>query len=227
MLYDWILFDADHTVFDFDKSAEKSIIETLKELDIDLDRSLFPLYRRINHQVWTEFENGQISRETLKAKRFRQFFDAVGIDADPVLFNTQYLQKLPYYPFYMKHAVQVLSQLSETHSLGLITNGLKEVQRPRLNRSIILKYFEVVVISGEIGHVKPEKAYFDFVFEEMGHPDKERVLVVGDSLNADIRGGINYGTKTCWFNPKYVPNDSGIIPDFEIHAMDQLPGLCY
>ena len=78
---------------------------------------------------------------------------------------------------------------------------MKEVQRPRLEASEIHTYFKAVVVSGEIGHSKPNHSYFEYVYDKLGQPNKDKVLVVGDNLIADIQGGKNDGFKTAWYNP--------------------------
>jgi FMN phosphatase YigB (HAD superfamily) len=78
---------------------------------------------------------------------------------------------------------------------------LKEVQRPRLERSAIHPFIEKIFISEELGVAKPYPGFFEAVFQEIGHPAKAEVLIIGDSLTSDMQGGINYGIDTCWFNP--------------------------
>jgi YjjG family noncanonical pyrimidine nucleotidase len=222
MNYDWILFDADHTLFDFDKSAKESIKLTLAEHEHPYVDGYFERYYVINKQCWREFEDGLIDREILRTKRFRTFFNEFNIQLDPGSFHDQYLAKLPMLPYFMDDALQLLNDLQDHCQLGLITNGLKEVQRPRLLKSDVIHLFKLVVISGEIGHAKPNKAYFDYAYERMDEVDKERVLVVGDNLNSDIKGGRDYGFKTCWYNPKSEINEDGILPDFEITDLKRL-----
>jgi 2-haloacid dehalogenase len=83
----------------------------------------------------------------------------------------------------------------------MVTNGLKDVQRPRLQHSAISSFIEKVFISEEMGVAKPASGFFEAVFREIGFPPKAEVLIIGDSLTSDIQGGISYGIDTCWFNP--------------------------
>jgi putative hydrolase of the HAD superfamily len=119
----------------------------------------------------------------------------------------------------MDGAIELLNQLHTKVRLGLITNGLKEVQRPRIFSTGLNKYFEVIVVSGEIDIMKPDYAFFEYTYGQMSRPAKERVLVVGDNLNADIRGGFQFGFKTCWFNPGASVNQHGVSPDYEINLL--------
>jgi 2-haloacid dehalogenase len=96
--------------------------------------------------------------------------------------------------------------------LCIITNGLKSVQKGRFDISPLKPLFSHVFISEELGYEKPSRAYFDTVAASLPDYDPERTLVVGDSLTSDIKGGINAGLDTCWFNPeeKQAPNDLAI-----------------
>ena len=106
--------------------------------------------------------------------------------------------------------------------LALITNGLKEVQRSRLAGSTIGDCFEAVVISDEVGAAKPDRAIFEIAFSRMNHPRNEQVLIVGDSLTSDIRGGADYGIDTCWFNPMRKPRDLDVESQYEISDLSEL-----
>jgi 2-haloacid dehalogenase len=90
------------------------------------------------------------------------------------------------------------------------------VQRSRLEKSTINKYFSSIVISEEVGAAKPGKLIFNAAFEKMSHPLKKDVLIIGDSLSSDIKGGNDYGIDTCWFNPKQKPYESDIGTNYEI-----------
>ena len=222
MKYDWLLFDADHTLFDFDRSAEESLYLTMEEAGLNPNGNAFEIYREINVQCWREFEHGLITREELTTKRFTLFFENQGIVLDPLQFHHDYLAKLPMRPYLLPGALELLEEVSKHHTLGLITNGLKEVQRPRLINADMEKYFSVIVISGEIGFQKPDHAYFNHAYTKMGEPDKSRVLVIGDNLHADIGGGLGFGFHTCWYNPAGSPGDPAIEPHFEIRALEHL-----
>ena len=104
----------------------------------------------------------------------------------------------------------------------LITNGIQEVQRSRLRRSTLRDCFVGVVISGEVGVSKPDPRIFDVAFAKMGHPDRREVLIVGDSLTSDIKGGARYGIDTCWFNPTQRPRTVDVAIRYEIGALGEL-----
>lgn len=222
MPYSWILFDADNTLFDFDRAEKSALANALNDAGVPTEDYMFGLYNTINKACWQDFEEGKISRQTLRTLRFERFFDEIGKDTDIPSFAINYLQYLAQGSFLYDGVEILLANLAETHKIGLITNGLKEVQRPRLERSGIQHLFNLVVVSDEVGASKPDAAFFDFAFLQMGKPGKEEAIVVGDSLSADIAGGNNYGLHTCWYNPERVANRLGITPTYEIHALEAI-----
>jgi FMN phosphatase YigB (HAD superfamily) len=115
--------------------------------------------------------------------------------------------------------------LHQRFRLALITNGLHDVQRPRLENSPIRDFFEMVAISEEIGAAKPDPRFFDYVLQKIGNPSRSDVLVIGDSLTSDIQGGMNAGLDTCWYNPSGIPADPRFKPTYEIQTYSQLVDL--
>ena len=80
--------------------------------------------------------------------------------------------------------------------------------------------FEQVFISEEMGASKPSAAYFDLAFAGIGQPDKKDVLIIGDSLTSDMKGGLDYGIDTCWFNPHNKHSDLPVT--YQIKRLDEL-----
>lgn len=217
MRYSWILFDADDTLFDFKESAKHALFATLAYYGIEQKPEYYTLYKRINEETWLAFEKNLINTGQLRRIRFEKFLEAIGEYREPLEVNAYYLDILSDTSILINGAEQLLQELTDMEiRLGLITNGLKEVQRKRLGKSGIEPFFQVVVVSDEIGVSKPDAGYFDYAFDKMGNPEKEKVLLVGDSLLSDIQGGNNYGIDTCWYNPYGKANLSGQIPKFEI-----------
>lgn len=104
----------------------------------------------------------------------------------------------------------------------MITNGISDVQHARIKGSPLSEVFEAVIVSEETGYQKPETGIFDYAFAKLNLSDERKVLIVGDSLTSDIRGGNNYGIDTCWFNPLGKPGDPEIVPTYEIRSLDEL-----
>ena len=132
--YHWVLFDADHTLFDFDKASEEALSEVLAGHGVEWKKDMYADYKKINVQCWTEHEQGIIDRDTLVYQRFRRYFDFMQLDLDPVSTQHRYLELLGTKPYLMPGAERILMSLKEQVRLGYITNGMTIVQRRRLEK---------------------------------------------------------------------------------------------
>ena len=225
MKYDWIFFDADGTLFDYDAAEAAALEGAFEACGLPYESEIRPLYSEINAGIWRDFELGRIGQKELKTARFDRLFDAVGLTADSTEFSRHYLAILGAQTSLLDGAESLVASLAENVRMLLITNGLAEVQVPRFAASSIHGCFAEIVISGEIGLAKPDPAIFDFAFERIDRPARDRVLMIGDNLGSDILGGANYGLDTCWFNPAGVANGHGVEPTYEIRELHEILDL--
>ena len=223
MKYSWLLFDADDTLFDFGKAEANALKWTLEGCGLPFRPEFIPQYAHFNQQVWGEFERGQVTSIELREKRFRLFFEDAGLGGDTAAVSQLYLRNLALGTDLIEGAHELIHDLKGKFHLALVTNGLKDVQRPRLEGSSLYDSFEHVFISEEIGVAKPAREFFEVVFETIGRPSCESVLIIGDSLSSDIKGGINYGIDTCWYNPRGKSSDLAVT--YLIRELRELPEL--
>lgn len=225
MSYKHLLFDADNTLFDFDLTAQRAFSQAFVQFGMQEKAHHYEQYHVISQACWRDFEEQKITQTELRRLRFERFFEAAKLEENAEDFNKQYLQNLITNSTLLEGALELIQNLHGNFSLTVITNGLKELQRPRLFHTGLTPYFEVVVVSDEIGVSKPHTPFFDHTFEQLAFPDKSSALVIGDSLSSDIKGGNNYGIDTCWFNPKELPNSSENKPTFEIGTLEEIYGI--
>jgi len=223
--YSWLFFDADGTLFDYDQGEETALQKTFHDLCLPFTPQVALAYQRINQQIWQEFEQGRISSVALRTVRFERLFAELGIAASAEQFSQRYLPNLARVSDLIVGAERLVKGLVGHYHLGLITNGLVEVQRPRLQGSAIAGCFEVVVISEEVEVSKPDLRYFQVALAKAGDPPHRQVLVIGDSLSSDIRGGFEAGLDTCWYNPTGKPPDLRWLPTYEIARLEDLWGI--
>lgn len=224
MNYKWLLFDADGTLFDYDMAEKTALATTLAEFSLPYSEEALATYRKINEELWCDFELGKVTQEYLKVERFARLLATLSMGGVPApdIFSWHYLENLGKCTDLITGAEYVMEKLKGNVNMALITNGLKKVQRSRLDKSSIGKYFEVVLISDELGAAKPHPSIFDAAFDAMKNPDKEHVLIIGDSLSSDIKGGSDYGIDTCWFNPHGKRPDVDIGITYEIQSLWQI-----
>ncbi len=222
MKYKWLLFDADGTLFDYEHASLTSLRKLFDRFGLEFGEEHHSKFEEINDQLWSYIENKELNVSLLSIKRFEILIDHFGFKCNPSEFSKTYLELLTLEAKLIDNAKVTISILSQNYSLMIITNGNKLVQRRKFDNSDIGHYFQDYVISNEVDAVKPDKKIFDICFERMEFPSKDEVLIVGDSLTSDIKGGKDYGIDTCWFNPKQIKNNSKIIADFEINNLDEL-----
>ena len=220
--YPYLLFDADNTLFCFDKANRFAFARMCRVCGLPFSDGLLACYERHNNAAWEKMERGEATKERIVVERFETFFAEIGADCDPELANRLHLAALGECSFLMPHALEVVQTLAEKHRLFLVTNAVASVQKSRLARSELAPYIEAAFISEELGAAKPSEAYFDRVFERIDGITKENCLVIGDSLTSDILGANRYGLPTCWFNIRSAPRPETLRIDYEIFDLREL-----
>lgn len=219
----YLLFDADNTLFDFNKASKVAFKETLSSFNIPQKEETYATYVEINNKCWKQLENGEITPQEIKSLRFQLFLDAVEAEGNPLLINDFYLERLAEKDYLLEGARDLLDDLKvKNFSLSIVTNGLKIVQRPRIAKAGLTSYFDAITVSEEIGIAKPHIDFFKDTFKQLDHPYIDDVLVIGDNLFSDILGGQNIGADTIWFNPKEKKNDTQVVPTFDIKNFEEM-----
>ena len=222
MPYRWLIFDADNTLFDFDRAQTEALEKTFANLGYAFGAEHHTLYNRINAELWKRLERGEIPQAAIKKARFKRLGAETGWAFDVAGVSSSYLRHLSEGSYLLDGTLDLVKRLSETHRLIIMTNGLKEVQRPRFAASPVAGYMQDILISDELGVAKPDHGIFDIAFERMGLPAHAEVLMIGDSLSSDIAGGANYGIDTCWFNPRNKANNGGVKPTYIVKTLNEV-----
>ena len=223
--YDWLLFDADNTLWDFSAAEAASLERTLRERDIAWSDEVLAQYRIINHQAWSDYEAGVLPKGQLRTIRFKRLLEHYRLDHPADDLSLDYRRYLSESTHMLDGARELLDTVRPDYRLGLITNGLKEVQRPRLANTGLADFFDFIVISDEIGVAKPHAGFFDVAYEQMDGVDKSRVLVIGDNPNADVGGALSYGFDACWLRHPGVADRKGIGETYRIRDIRELATL--
>jgi len=223
MRYQWIIFDADDTLFDFGKAESHAVGRLLQSHNLADTEAHQQLYRGINRHLWQELERGAIAPGELKVARFRRLFDELGIRADPAAWADHYLDFLAEGSYLLEGAGSVVEQLARHARLGILTNGMSRVQQPRLEHSGLAGHISALIVSEEVGASKPDAAIFDAMNQAIQSPDRSAVLMVGDRYETDIIGARRFGWDTAWLSPE-LPEELEP-PTYHFTDISQLPGL--
>jgi len=220
--YQTLLFDLDHTLFDSDASEIAAYAHAMATVGLPDPDDHFDRYLRINNSMWAAVERGELQPSEVRFQRFEQFADEIGTSADPAAMADAFVWGLGAFGELYDVARQMLDQLTGRTRIAMVTNGLSEVQRARIERLDLDRYFDAVVISSEVGVTKPRPEIFDVTFELLGQPTKRSALMIGDSLTSDIRGGSDYEIATCWFNWRGEPKPNDLTITHEISDLSEL-----
>ena len=219
--FDILLWDVDGTLLDF-IAAEKAAVQTLfREFGLgECTDEMVERYSRINKEYWERLERGELSKPEILVRRFADFFASEGLDASKAPeFNEQYQVRLGDTVVFCDDSYELLSSLRGRVKQYAVSNGTVVAQTRKLRRSGLDRLLDGVFLSEELGYEKPATEFFDRVFAAIGEPDRERVLIGGDSLTSDITGGNRAGIRTCWYNPKGEPNLTAAHADYEIRDL--------
>jgi len=213
--YQHIFFDLDHTLWDFDKNAEETLNELyftykLSNLGLNSCDIFIETYTRNNHQLWADYHLGKITKEALRETRFKKTFLDLGLDESviPAQFEDDYVNICPTKSNLFPQTHETLSYLKQKYKLHLISNGFKESTEYKVKNTHLTPYFENVIISEVVGINKPDKVIFQYAVDKAGTHSNES-LMIGDSIEADVRGALNFGMDAIYFNPNFteIPED--------------------
>lgn len=224
---DVLLWDLDGTLLDF-RASEKSAIQRCFALfglgECGDDR--VARYSAINVRYWERLELGELTKKQVLLGRFEEFFTGEGIDVSLAApFNEAYEEHLGETIVFRDNSYELVKRLKGRGGQYLVTNGTEKVQEKKLSRSGLGELFDGVFISDIVGAQKPSPVFFDRVLAELGNPDRRRVMIVGDSLTGDMRGGMNAGLRCCWYNPEKAPLPAGYCIDYEITDLNEVEVL--
>ncbi|MCI6896430.1 MAG: YjjG family noncanonical pyrimidine nucleotidase, partial [Gemmiger formicilis] len=207
-----------------DAAEQAAITDTLNHYGLPHDAEAVETYHRVNRQLWDSLARGEINRNKLFAVRFSRVLQALGQpDAgNGREMNDYYENELSNHADLIPGALNALEELGEVATLAIVSNGAQAVQQPRLSASGLERFMDGIYISEKVGAAKPSAKIFDYSLRDLGLTNRSRVLVVGDDLLADIKGGINAGLDTCWVNFSNEENDTGIQPKYTIQSYEEL-----
>ena len=221
MRYNWVLFDADETLFSF--NSYLGLTAMLKRYGIDFTREDYDAFQAVNKLLWVAYQNNEITAEDIQMRRFAKLAEQTGVHQ--IQLNQELMAEMAKVSKPLDGVMEMLETLYPEVKMGIITNGFTELQQHRLQNTQTEKFFEIVVVSEQIGVAKPDRKVFDYAFSQMDKLDKTKILMVGDTLASDILGGYNSGIDTCWFNHANLVNDTKIQPTYEIKDIRELVGI--
>ena len=224
MNFTTILWDVDGTLLDF-RAAEKAAVQALfREFSLgECTDEMVRRYSQINEVFWQRLERNELTKPQILVGRFEQFFSEIGISAALApAFNDRYQLALGDTIVFRDDSISIVRSLRGRVKQYAVTNGTVAAQNKKLANSSLGDLLDGAFLSEGVGAEKPNMAFFDAVFEVLRPTDLSKILIVGDSLTSDIRGGNNAGIKTCWYNPDRFPAKPGYRIDYIISDLHEV-----
>lgn len=215
--YNFLFFDLDHTLLDFDAAEEVALTKLLEEYQVIDIKAYKDYYKPMNQNLWKQLEGGDISKADLVNSRFALLFAHFGVTVDGRQLAEGYQKHLKDQGQVYAGAKELLADLTaQGYNLYAATNGIATIQQGRLQASGLAPYFKAIFISEQSGSQKPKKAFYDWMTQQVSNYQPDQALMIGDSLSADVQGGINAGMDTLWYNPKHLLNNSPVHSTYEV-----------
>lgn len=222
MKYTTLLFDLDDTILDFTKGEQIALTSLFEEMKVENIKEVINEYVLLNKSLWKEIEKGTLTRDYVLNNRFSMLFNKYNKLVDGEKFEKRYRHFLDLQHELIDGAEEILKDLCKTCKIYIITNGVSKTQLKRIKDSKLEEIFTDIFVSEDIGYQKPAKEYFEAVIKKIPDFNLRKTLIIGDSLTADILGGMQNNIDTCWFNLNKSKNLTHIKPTYEIFKFSDL-----
>ena len=224
-----ILFDIDNTLLSFDEYVKESMKNGFEAFKIGTyQEEMFSVFNQINTHLWRSIEKGDMTLEELQKIRWNMIFERLGISADGIAFEKYFRDRLFESAIPIEGAMDVLQYLHGNYILCAASNGPYAQQVNRLKISGMLPYFSELFISEEIGYSKPAEAFFSACIERLRAKIKIQpceMMIIGDSLTSDMSGGIQFGMKTCLYNPDKKGISRNMKLDYQVSSLEEIKNI--
>ena len=200
-----VFFDLDHTLWDFDKNSALTFekIFRLNNISIPIE-DFIKHYEPINLAYWRLYRHNNIDKTSLRYGRLKDSFDTLNVEISDELIDKlseDYITHLSTFNHLFTNTIEILNYLQKKYALHIITNGFHEVQEKKMRHSKIFHYFKTITDSEMVGVKKPNPKIFEFALDQAKALPNESIMI-GDSLEADAQGALDYGLHAIWFNYK-------------------------
>ena len=217
--------DLDNTIIDFNECARHSIMNIFADLGFNYDEHVFETFITENVKIWKRLELGEIDKPYLRANRWNIILGKLGIKYDGTIIEERFENGVAKGAYPVEYAYELLEYLYKKYDIYVVSNGFRFVQESRVKIGKYDKYFKELFLSEDIGIQKPDTRFFDYCYEKIGRPPKEDLILIGDSLSADIKGGNNFGIDTIWFNKNSDPESDTIKATYTVTHLKEIENL--
>jgi YjjG family noncanonical pyrimidine nucleotidase len=218
-----VFLDIDNTLLDFDAFVKAAMRDGFRKFGLgEYREDMFPVFLRINTEIWQEIEQGRLKFEEMLKIRWNRIFAALGITFDGVRFEDYFREYLFDCAIPVEGAAELLAYLKGKYILCAASNGPYDQQVNRLLRGGMLDCFSKLFISEQIGASKPSSKFFTHCLNELSGITPDEIIMIGDSLSSDMAGAIGMGMKTCYFDKNRSGKTGGMNLDYVVQSLDEI-----
>ncbi|MFD1185240.1 YjjG family noncanonical pyrimidine nucleotidase [Pontibacter rugosus] len=229
--YTHILFDLDHTLWDFEKNSEETLYTLYEQFELnkhgkfDCD-SFYNKYKFVNVRLWDLYNKGKITQKELREDRFVKTLTGLGLEPHelPQGISEAYTDMCPTKTAVFPFTYEVLDYLQPKYGLHIVTNGFKEVQHIKMSSSKLHNYFKEIITSECCGYKKPDRRMFEHLLDKL-EVKPEHCLMIGDNYECDVEGARAAGIDQVYFNPAQVKGRKRPKPTYEISCLSELKAI--
>ena len=218
----YVLIDIDDTLIDFQLSAEASVRSMFREQNFPCPEDIMVIYHKVCDPLWHKVETKEITLKELQGLRWHRIFNELGFDYNPEIdYEQRFREYLVQNAFAVEGSLELLKHLSKKYTVCAASNSFYAQQVKRLALCGFDKFINQVFTSNEIGAEKPSAEFYSACLEKLGSPSKNEVIMIGDSLTADVGGADNFGIKSIWFN-KYNRAAENVPADYTVLSLNEI-----
>ncbi len=227
-----LFFDLDDTLLD-GSALQGVIVQTCELIAASQARLDASVLLEANGRIWRDYwptvekkwEQGSLDGASVSLEAWRRTLRVCGCNDESVAqLASETVSKLGRDAYRLFEDVQPLLGVAKKAQvpLALITNGASDTQREKLRALDLERWFDVVVISGEVGVRKPDPSAFGIAVEKL-EVERANAWHVGDSLRTDVGGARAAGIAAVWLNRRALARqEADPEPDLEIHTLSDL-----
>ena len=228
MKYRCLLFDLDHTLWDYETNSREALSELYADFELNKkgieEEKFLQTFYVINNELWDQYDRGLLHRDVIRNERFHRILLALGVNEYEMSLRLshEYISESPKKKNLIEGCRETLDYLHPKYPMVIVTNGFDEIQSTKLSSSGIDHYFKSIVTSARAGYKKPAREIFEFALRENNVLPAEAIMI-GDNLLTDIAGAVNANIDTVFFNPNKTQHETKV--NHEIKTLAELTNL--
>lgn len=208
----WVWFDLDDTLIDFHTNSRLAHRIIFDECNLGsyyaCPETWIEAYEAHNKILWERYSHGEITQDFLRVDRLatplRPYWQggeeelaAFSRSLDPI-----YLHHLAEQTGMIDGAVEFLTFLhAHDYNIGILSNGFKDVQHKKLERTGLSSMIDLTVLSDDIGINKPDPRIYAHALSLSGNNDPDTHIMIGDNTSTDIAGALGSGWRAIHLDP--------------------------